>query len=297
MRDSNLQLRALEARDPEDDNAPGLGFRPKRHATVKLGQTVCMRLLLVLVTSYCGFVLQACRQSQTSKDSTTRSDSQEGAVSTRPPYSTREPERYQATRVITSQASTSSSTTSIANQTSKVLIARDGAKRREEYISPDNEHWVYLENTDGRFVLLPDAKVYAALDQNEVGVTNPAGESAVVSTDELLNEVDHGAKYQGLGTEVLNGRATTKYRVITANSLGEANRQSETLIWIDETLGMAVRSETTDGSENAVRAIMELKDITLMVDEHLFEIPRDYKKVSFDLIHQQRRNASKARDR
>ena len=294
MRDSNQQLRPREARDPEDANSHGLGVR----IPAKLGQTVCTRLLLILVASSCGFVLQACRESQTSKNSTAGSDSQESAILTTPPYSTREPERYQATRVISSQASTSSTTPSITNQSSKVLIARDGARRREEYISPDHGPLVYLETSAGRFLLLPDTKVYSILesDQNESGgaITDPAGEPAAVSTDELLNEVDHGAKYQTLGTEVVGGRATTKYRVTTAKSSGEANRQSETLIWIDETLGMPIRSETTDGSASSVKAIMELKDITLTVDEHLFEIPRDYKKVSFDLIHQQRKNASKA---
>ena len=264
-----------------------------------MGQTVCTPLLLVLVASSCGFVLQACRESQTTKNSTAGSNSQESAVLTTPPYSTSEPERYQATRVLRSQASTPSTTPSGENGTSTILIARDGAKRREEYVSPDNERVVYLETSAGRFVLLPGSKVYAALesDQNVSGgaLTEPAGEPEVVSTDELLNEVDHGAKYQSLGTEVVEGRATTKYRVTTAKASGEANRQSETLIWIDEALGMPVRSETTDGSESSVKVIMELKDITLKVDEHLFEIPRGYTKVSRDLIYQ-RKNTSKAKE-
>ena len=300
MRDFNRQLRARESRVPEDDHAPGLRVRPERYAGAKSGQTVCTRMLLILVASSCGFVLQACRESQTSKNSTAGSDSQESAVSTTPPYSTREPERYQATRVITSQATTSSSTPSIANQTVKILIARDGAKRREEYVSPDQERIVYLETSAGRFILLPDSKVYAiwGSDQNESGgaLADPAGDPAAVSIDELLNDVVQSAKYQTLGTEVLGGRATTKYRVTTEKSSGETNRQSETLIWIDETLGMPVRSETTDGGESSVKVIMELKDITLTVNEQLFEIPGDYKKVAFDLIQQQRKKASKARD-
>ena len=194
--------------------ATGLGFRPQEHAI----QTFCTRLLLVVIALSWGFVLQACRESETRKNSTAGSNSQESAVLTMPPYSTREPERYQATRVVTSQASTSS----VANQTSKTLIARDGAKRREEYISPNNERMVYLEIPAGRFVLVPDSKVYASLesDQNEGGVTDPTGDPAVVSTDELLNEVGRGAKYQSLGKEVLGGRATTKYRVTTSKSVG-----------------------------------------------------------------------------
>lgn len=197
-------------------------------------------------------------------------------------------------------ASSSNSTTSAPDQTSKVLIARDGAKRREEYISPDSEHIIYLETPAGRFVLLPASKLYADLaSQNEAGVIDPVDESAVVSTDELLNEAHEAVTYQTLGTEVVGGRTMTKYRVTTAKVSSEANERRETLIWVDEALGMPVRSETTSGVEgSSAKTIMELKDVRLEVDQHLFEIPEDYKKVAASLFHQRirRNNTANAKD-
>ncbi len=272
---------------------------PQGHAGATVNRALRARLLLVFFASSCGLVLQACRWSQSTENSTSGSASPEIATLTKPPYSTREPERYQAIRLMTIGASSSNSATSAPAQTSKVLIARDGAKRREEYISPDSEHIIYLETPAGRFVLLPARKLYADLaSQQEAGVIDPVAESAVVSTDELLNEAHEAVKYQTLGSEVVGGRTTTKYRVTTAKASSEANVRRETLIWVDEALGMPVRSETTSGVEGSAKTIMELKDVRLEVDLHLFEIPEDYKKVAASLVHQRirRNNTANTKD-
>jgi outer membrane lipoprotein-sorting protein len=296
--DSNQQPRACQALDPAQQNSAN-AFPLKDHRRAGQDRTVRAPLLLIFVATFCGFLVQGCRESQLT-NSPGETASTDIAASTTPPYSTKEPDRYQATRLITIVASPSGSTTSVANQTGKVLITRDGVKRREEYISQDSERMIYLEIPSGRFVVLPADKVYADLEAvpKEVGLISPTAEGTVVSTEALLNEVPHAAKYQSLGTEVLDGRTTTKYRVTTTTSSGETNGKGETLIWIDESLGMPVRSETMDGIEGAAKVIMELKDITLNVDADLFEIPGDYKKVSSQLIHQQmhKNDRPKAKD-
>ena len=299
MSDSNQQLRTREAHGPELDRHTVMACRLQRHSGAKTDRALHARLLLVFLASTCGLLLPACRGSQLTETSNSGSASPETLTSTKPPFSTREPERYQAIRLVTVGASSSNSTTSPPNQASKVLIARDGAKRREEYISPANEHIIYLEIPAGRFVLLPASKLYAdlAATQNEAGVTDPVDESAVVSTDELLNEAHHAAKYQTLGTEIIDGRTTTKYRVTTAKASSETNTKPETLVWIDEGLGMPVRSETTYGGEGSAKAIMELKDVRLEVDQRLFEIPGDYKKVGARLVQERIRRSDKATQR
>lgn len=299
MSDSNQQLRRRKAHGPQHDSHAGMVSRPQGHAGAKVDRAFRARLLLLFFASSCGLVLQACRGSQLTENSTSESASTEIATSTKPPYSTKEPERYQAIRVMTIGASSSNSTSPPPDQESKVLIARDGAKRREEYISGANEHIIYLEIPAGRFVLLPASKLYAdlAASQNEAGVIDPVADSPVVSTDELLNEAHEAAKYQPLGTEVVGGRTTTKYRVTTAKASSETNARKETLIWVDEALGMPVRSETTFGVEGSAKAIMELKDIRLEVDEHLFEIPGDYKKVAARLVHERIRRNDTANER
>ena len=53
---------------------------------------------------------------------------------TTPPFSTKEPDRYQAIR-ITSFSETANNEDSSSSQSNQVLIARDGERRREEYSS------------------------------------------------------------------------------------------------------------------------------------------------------------------
>jgi hypothetical protein len=77
--------------------------------------------------------------------------SPEPVVSTTPPFQTREPDRYQATRTITTV------TPNGETIVTKTLIARDGPLRREV-----SDTVVYLELLEGRFVVLPDQQVYAA---------------------------------------------------------------------------------------------------------------------------------------
>jgi outer membrane lipoprotein-sorting protein len=49
---------------------------------------------------------------------------------------------------------------------------------------------------------------------------------------------------------------------------------------IDEALGMPIRAETK--SSDGTRVTMELSEIELNIDRHLFEIPNDFQKVSFN---------------
>jgi outer membrane lipoprotein-sorting protein len=78
---------------------------------------------------------------------------------------------------------------------------------------------------------------------------------------------------------VISGRKTNKYLVVVNASNAANVTSSETLIWIDEALGMPIRSETksSDGS----RSTMELSELALEVDKNLFVVPADYKKVAF----------------
>src|SRR3977135_2122770 len=63
-----------------------------------------------------------------------------------PPFSTKEPDRYQATRFTTNVEDRNGS---VVTQSSKIMIARDGASRREEYATGVNDTaahtLVYLE--------------------------------------------------------------------------------------------------------------------------------------------------------
>ncbi|HEU4479291.1 MAG TPA: hypothetical protein VFR80_12300 [Pyrinomonadaceae bacterium] len=203
-----------------------------------------------------------------------------------PPFPTKEPKTYQARRIVTfNQTSTNADHSSAPQLTSRVVIARDGDRRREEHEAGALGTIVYLETAAGRFVMLPKSRLYAAQDDGTTnnGLTQLKVEPESMSPDFLLNESTVSTEYQKLGAEVRSGRATTKYRVITRS--GNASIVSETLIWIDEILGMPVASElATSNSNGSTRISMELHDIRTEVESAAFALPADYRKVPMSQI-------------
>jgi hypothetical protein len=242
--------------------------------------------LIGLLVCACAFTLLACRGSQDPPNSSAPADTRKAAFAT-PPFSTKEPDRYQAIR-ITSFTETTDAENSSSSQSHQVLIARDGEKRREEYFGGGRGQIVYLEIPPGRFIVLPAKRMYADLsttpqetDRGNSPHDSP-DDSPILSPDQLLNEAHAPATYEKLSTETLAGRMTTKYRVVV---LTRAESQNETLIWVDEALGMPVRSETMSKSRgHSSKVTMELKDVKLEVDERLFSWPSDFRKVEERLI-------------
>lgn len=224
----------------------------------------------VIAVSVVVLVVTSCRSQ--SETLTTENQPAETAVSSTPPFQTKEPERYHAVRTIT--------TVNAAGQTlvTRTSIARDGDMRRHEY-ELNSRKIVYLDVPDGRFVLLPEEKVYAGFtDEGRISADND-DEKLGVSPEGLLHEDAVSTSYQKLGTESIGGRSANKYRIVV-NSAGTTNvSQNETLMWVDQALQMPVRSETK--SSDGTRVTMELSDIKLEVDKSLFTIPKDYHKLAF----------------
>jgi outer membrane lipoprotein-sorting protein len=201
-----------------------------------------------------------------------------------PPFSTKEPERYQATRVITNVEAGQ------APAVTRILVARDGDRRREEYDAGTEAALVHIETPTGQLVLLPARKLYADLN---LAAANPATTGANVDADlspeKLLHETRPEARYEKLGAEAVNGRAAMKYRVTimdsTMEKAGGTKAVSETLIWIDDQLGMPIKSETTllDG-DRASKLTVELTDIKQDDNPALFELPKDYERVDYQRL-------------
>ena len=194
----------------------------------------------------------------------------ETIVSSTPPFQTREPERYRATRTITITTATGETIVT------KTLIAKDGERRRQE-----SDGTVYLELPEGRFVLVPDEKIYA-----DVAAEPDLNTEEQVSPESLLHADPGTTSYHTLENEVIGGRKTNKYRVVVNNSNTQNVRLSETLIWIDEALKMPVRSEMT--STDGTRIQMELSDLSLAVERNFFQIPEDYEKIAFSELRRRR---------
>jgi hypothetical protein len=204
-----------------------------------------------------------------------------GEVSATPPFQTKEPERYQAQLVLKFSLDEH-------QESSQTFITRDGIKRREDYEPLPNVKVSDLQTTEGHFLLLHDAKLYAELTPETSGsVPGPLlNLPEDFAPDRLVNESRMETRYEKLGVEELNGRSATKYRVSVLSAPGENEgaqaEQAEQLIWIDEQLGMPVRSETAlkGTGSSKTKYTMEMLDIKEEVDGSAFAIPGDYKKVS-----------------
>ena len=204
-----------------------------------------------------------------------------------PPFATKEPQRYQATRISTS-SNTASGSDGNETSSSRILIARDGDKRREDY-DLGGFSVSYLELPSAHYALLPSQRIYADLD-SEPAAGMQTELLPEFSPDRLLNQSLSESRYEVLGNEVVNGRATTRFRV-TSTNVGEPNSlKSETLIWVDQSLGMPIKSETTIAEEgNRAKFTTELQSITENVDSKLFDLPAEFRKVSYGEFERQLR--------
>lgn len=189
-----------------------------------------------------------------------------------PPFATKEPERYQALRITTNSAGGNAAE---PVEMKKTIIARNGDRRREDYETA-NGTASFLQLSSGTYLLLPEQKVYAELkpEAGELPDVITTGSEPVLSPDRLLNEARPQSRYVRLGPETINGRETVKYRV---TMLGAKEVLSEGLIWVDERLGMPVKSEMS--SPDGAKFSTELSEIKETVDENVFNLPPDYKKV------------------
>ena len=193
-------------------------------------------------------------------------------VSSTPPFQTKEPDRYRAIRNVTVVAPNGQTVTT------KNLIARDGDLRRAES-RVASKTIAYVERPEGRFVLLPEEKVYAEVTPDTSLPPNEDEDALQRSPEGLLHTESGKSSYEALGKDTIGGRGADKYRVVV-NAPSAANVSvSETLIWIDEALKMPVKSETK--SADGTRVLMELSDVSLEVDNVLFQVPKDYQKVTF----------------
>jgi len=216
-------------------------------------------------------LVASCAANQKSGVETNANDN---TLSATPPFEIREPDRYRATRIIT--------TTNAAGETAvmKNSIARDGELRRDE-TETTGQRVVYLTLPEGRFILLPDEKLLAQVDETQPPDNDDTFET---SPDGLLHSETITPRFQKLGNETIGGKNLQKYRVVVNNPAGENVSVGETLLWFDEQLRMPVKTESR--SPDGTRTTTELSNVVLEVDKTLFQLPKDYQKIEFQKLRE-----------
>ena len=260
------------------------------HVSIKSGRV----LLIISLISVFALTGAACKRSTVESNANGNASNSNSTTvaadetSSTPPFPTKEPERYQATVVTSgSLGGQMPNIPGISALTDRqIFVARDGDKRRVESEFLPGVKVAYLQLSSGRYLLYPAKKLYAEIkmDGSDSSQYSGLGSPSDFSADKLVNTATTGAQYEKLGSENVNGRTTTKYRVTNARAAGsDQSSPSETIIWADEAFGMPIKSETT--SQDGAKYSMEMRDIKQEVDQQQFELPKDYQKVEYrDII-------------
>ncbi len=217
----------------------------------------------VLLVSSCGVWQSAENQNANVSSVPSAAGESKSAV----PFSTKEPDVYQAEIVLTNFAGGEKSER-------KIFTARRGEKLRCDY---ENKISFLQTGENQKFLVHSGKKIYtenAAISGVASGTGDPVKDFL---TTEWLNEKP-GATFENLGAE---NNGLTKYLVRLEDA---PNADSETLIFVDENLKIPVRQEfyTTGGEQKVLVFSMELENLKLEADDKLFELPKDFRKVSMN---------------
>ena len=173
------------------------------------------------------------------------------------PFSTTEPETFQAEIVV-----------SAGGVEQRTFVARSGRDRRTDYDLGGHDRLTLLE-TDKKYLISDRSKIFA---QDELPVSSGDGFDDSMATVLAAREY---AEFKKIGVE--NG--LTKFRASPPDS-----DSSEVMIYVDESLGLPVKQEyfSINGDQRTLEYSVELTNIRREIDAGVFEIPPGFRQTSID---------------
>ncbi len=222
--------------------------------------TNALKFLLVLFLA--PVIFSSCSFWQTAENGNTNSNTfVADELVSEIPFENKEPEIFQAEIVLTTYLN--------GEKTERIIkTARSREKIRYDY--PNGTSFLQLNETE-KFLLEAEKKIYA----QGSSISNSSAETGETLKDFLTTEwlsEKRDLKFENLGSE--NGLA--KYRVS-----GE-NNSTEILIYVDENLKFPVKQEfySTSGEQKILFTAMEFRNLRLEIDGSIFDLPKDFKKIS-----------------
>lgn len=200
------------------------------------------------------------------------------------PILTKEPETFRAKFVFISKIDADDE--SPTEQTTEIF--RAGAKRRIDFELGANLRVSRLQNAEGKeFIIISGKKIFAEIGGENKNVAGGLPEDYTL--EHLLHTKPESANYEKIGAETLNGKSVTKYRLNFGEVVGDANFTTETYLWVDETLGFPIKTEVValeKGQPTNAKSTMEMREFMTEITPEIFEIPKDFKKVSITEINE-----------
>jgi hypothetical protein len=206
--------------------------------------------------------------------------------------SVKEPTEYQATVSLKLEA--------VGDQKSSAMptlganVSRSGNDRRMEFTMPAGGRVVFLDKGGSNYLILPDKKQYAELNQEALGFEV----RRMMMPEQIVEQVKAIPGVQFVGEEMFNGRTVQKFSYgAVANTQSQAGQVStESYLLVDKETGLPLRSETHSQSQSGgnvqgfsgIRIITEISDIKTETDPAMFEQPpADYQKIETSQVRAQ----------
>lgn len=167
------------------------------------------------------------------------------------PFSTKEPEIYQAELTVDSGAFRD-----------KWVVARKKASWRIDFFDNGEPSRTQL-NSDAVYLIDHKRKIFTT----NAGTGDPV--------NELTDQFFKGKEYRKFEETSREG-SVVKYKIARTNGKGDV------LISVDEETGVMMRQEFAASGEGAIAFVYEVKDLKLEVDDSVFQIPAGYKKVTWN---------------
>jgi len=179
------------------------------------------------------------------------------------PFSSKEPDSYQTEIVVTAN-----------NAEDRTFAARDKEKRLIIFnFQAESEISVLQLGAGQSFLIAANRKIYA---ENEKGGRSE-NTSDFFAAEWLSQKTD--AQFEALAAE----NNLVRYRV----SLDET-KNSEIIVFVDTQIALPVRQEfySVKDGEKRLNLTMELRNFSAQPDAKLFEVPKDFRKVSLKEFRQ-----------
>lgn len=218
--------------------------------------------LLKITFVFAAIFASSCSFWQTKTVATPASTPSVSEIKSSFPFSTKEPGVYQTEISVT------------ANGVEDITFtARNGANQLTIFDFKKNTEFALLKNDANQTFLINNRRKIYTENPSTASVSEAKSDSLKdFLTSEWLNQ-KKDAKFETLGAE----NDLTKYRV----NLDETTN-SEIIIFVDEKIGLPVKQEfyTISGEQKTLALIVELKNFSLQIEQKLFDLPKDYRKVT-----------------
>ncbi len=202
-----------------------------------------------------------------------------------------EPNEYQANVTVKVEALGEQQKMSVPPLNAQV--ARRGNDRWMEFRMPAGGRVVYLDKAGTNYLILPDMKQYAELNQDSLGFEV----RRMMMPGEIVQQVKTVPGVTRVGEEKYNGRDVIKYRygAVTDTQSQAGQVATESFRYVDKQTGLPLHSETVSRSQtggnvqgySGLRIITEITDINTTTSPDMFAEPTGFQKVENEQIRAQ----------